>query len=493
MDQNIQNINSFDKAIFEKISTIDSPLKEGSWESFSKMLDVELPNTIESNFDSTIKKALNTSVAASANLSGWDALSRMMDNDPILGNTPENVADHAVRSKLNYNEPNYNPQHWEILSDRLDTLEDRKVKVVLFKAIELALVLVVLLTSFSYYKPTNLFDTHSDPQNPSINQPKKLDFKTDRANKNIPMASVNDQNAFGNGYESANSDILPPSSFNWSQASSCSLNANNSNVERAALPNQVPNIPFITAGLLESNIKTLDIQQENANRPILPILISNKLAYFRVGVQSKLDLNNISTPTDNLTNETAYNRNVWGYGAGVTVAYGKGNWEVESGLNYSKKKYQANATVLQNNNPRANYESYAIKSVNMDVVEVPVNVRYTFAKKGKLKFYGNAGVSANIALTNNYVRDEFYPIIDPLQPRIAATNLIKGGLINNESLNKNLYITTNVGAGMEYAVTNKHNIFVQAAYQQYLNDKGLGPKNDKISTLAINAGARITL
>ena len=99
MDQNIQNINSFDKAIFEKISTIDSPLKEGSWESFSKMLDVELPNTIESNFDSTIKKALNTSVAATANLSGWDALSRMMDNDPILGNTPENGIGSPVRLK----------------------------------------------------------------------------------------------------------------------------------------------------------------------------------------------------------------------------------------------------------------------------------------------------------------------------------------------------------------------------------------------------------
>lgn len=489
MDQNIQPINSFDKAIFEKMSKLESPLGKDSWDVFSKKLDAELPTEIESTFDSSIKTAVNKPTKSVASMAGWDALSRMLDNDPILGNTPENIADHAIRSKLNYSEPTYNALHWEQLSNRLDIHDDRKIKVVLLKSIELAMVLIVIMTAFNYYKPIQLFETNRT--NPYDTKQNKSKQKVDKANKNIPMAGLYDpyrnNQVLSDEYNSENFIL---------QTSYDEDNSGNIDPEqyRNSFVSSFANCPVASVGLL-NNSNNLDIQRVDDQNILLPTILvqHNNLKNIRIGVQSKLDLNNVTTPAELASNEPYFNRNVWGYGAGVAVSYGKKNWEIESGLNYSKKKYNTSTTVLKNNNPRAAYESYAIKSVNMDVVELPVNVRYTFAKKGKLKFYANAGVSANVALANNFVRDEYYPLIDPLEPRLASTNLIKGGLLNGESLNKNLYITTNVGAGMEYALSNKHSIFVQGAYQQYLSDKGLGPKNDKINSFAINAGARVTL
>jgi len=490
MDQNNQPINSFDKVIFDKMSNLESPLGKDSWDVFSKKLDTELPSEIESNFDYAIKTAVNKPTKSVASMSGWDALSRMLDKDPILGNTPENIADYAIKSKLNYSEPAYNALHWEQLSNRLDIHDDRKIKVVLLKGIELAMVLIVIMTSINYYKPIQLFETYQT--NPSDIKQNKSKQKVDKANKNIPMAGLYDpyrnNQSLSDEYNSEN-DLLQINADGVIAID----NSSNEGI-RDLFISPFANCPIASVGLL-NNSKNIDIQRVDAQNILLPTILAhhNNLKNIRIGVQSKLDLNNVTTPAELASNEPYFNRNVWGYGAGVAVAYGKKNWEIESGLNYSKKKYNTNTTVLKNNNPRATYESYAIKSVNMDVVELPVNVRYTFAKKGKLKFYANAGISANVALANNFVRDEYYPLIDPLEPRLASTNLIKGGLLNGESLNKNLYITTNIGAGMEYALSNKHSVFVQGAYQQYLGNKGLGPKNDKINSFAINAGARVTL
>ena len=129
----------------------------------------------------------------------------------------------------------------------------------------------------------------------------------------------------------------------------------------------------------------------------------------------------------------------------------------------------------------------------MDIVEVPVNLRYHFAKKQKVKLYASAGVSMNLAMNTNYERVEYYPVLSPLQPRIAAVNPIKDGILHGGDFGKNSFLAANIGAGMEYALTQKHSVFLQTAYQHSLSETGVGPKNDRQNNFSIQAGARITL
>lgn len=489
MEQHLQNQDSFDQHIFSKLAALESPMPDGSWDAFSQILDAELPASPEAAFDAILKKSVGT-IGASASTNNWDSLSRLMDKDPILGNTPENVADYAVRSKLNYSEPSYNPQHWQQLSDKLDLQDDRTVKVVLFKSIELALIFALLLTTFNYYVPTNLFEQKRKNVEDSPKQ--QLPGKKRAATKDVPMAANTPQYLEPSDYLAENGGAIFASEFGNGVGGAMSVAAltTNSNGTTRSNDGAADQLPLLLPSLLPLGEKALQFGFSPKSNLVAS---SSTKGAIRLGVSSTLDRNYVLTPYEASSNEAAYTSQVWGYGAGVSIAYQKGKWELESGVNYSNKKYQPKATIIQNTSPRAIYESYSVKSVNMDIVEVPLNVRYHFAKKQKVKVYASAGVSMNLAMNANYDRVEYYPILSPQQPRIAATNPVKDGLLHGGTFNNNSYLTANIGAGLEYALTEKRSVFLQTAYHHSLNEGGVGPKNDRLNNFSIQAGARITL
>ncbi len=492
MEHNLQNQDTFDQHIHNKLSALESPMPAGSWEQFSKVLDAELPAGGEAAFDAIIKKTAGT-ISAATKVTSWDSLSRLMDKDPILGNTPENVADYAVRSKLNYSEPAYKAQHWQMLSDKLDLQDDRKAKVVLFKAIELALIFALLLTTFNYYVPVNLFE---QKQGSGESTPQKgVPAKKKTTSREVPMAANTQQYFEHSDQFDANSAAM--SGVNLIQIDGASVfaavspNANVSFASAHAADASISDqLPALWPTLLLVQGRDLQFAAQHSNSTTKPLVAAGSL---RLGVSSKVDRNYIMTPYEAGSNEAAYNSPVWGYGAGVSISYQKGKLELESGFNYSNRKYQPRTTILQNTNPRSTYESYSVKSINMDIVEVPVNLRYHFAKKQKVKLYASAGVSMNLAMNTNYERVEYYPVLSPLQPRIAAVNPIKDGILHGGDFGKNSFLAANIGAGMEYALTQKHSVFLQTAYQHSLSETGVGPKNDRQNNFSIQAGARITL
>ena len=67
-----------------------------------------------------------------------------------------------------------------------------------------------------------------------------------------------------------------------------------------------------------------------------------------------------------------------------------------------------------------------------------------------------------------------------------------GGILAGGSFIENRYFTANLGIGVERKFNPRWSLFSQPTYQHQLLSQGLGPNNDRINTLSILTGARVT-
>lgn len=83
----------------------------------------------------------------------------------------------------------------------------------------------------------------------------------------------------------------------------------------------------------------------------------------------------------------------------------------------------------------------------------------------------------------------------PSEPESSVLKQRKfsNGIFNGGSYKENSFYTANLGFGMERHLDERLSIFFQPTYRQHLTilNKGIGPNEDRISTLNVLIGAKI--
>ncbi|MDO6429827.1 outer membrane beta-barrel protein [Flavitalea sp. BT771] len=168
-----------------------------------------------------------------------------------------------------------------------------------------------------------------------------------------------------------------------------------------------------------------------------------------------------------------------GSSIGVTVDYQVlDRWHLGTGLLFSRKNYTARATDFKA--PPDYYRSVGLKDVDfikgkMNMLEIPLNLRYDFSVTGNTVFFASGGVSTYLfgSERNKYYFDFFGREVCR---EFQYTN--KQGILSS----------ANLSLGVETGISNDFSIMVAPYMKLPLSDLGFG--RVRMSSVGINVGLR---
>ncbi len=198
-----------------------------------------------------------------------------------------------------------------------------------------------------------------------------------------------------------------------------------------------------------------------------------------------------------------------GYSGGGTIAWGKGKWELETGLIYTAKQYRARRVLYLTGSVRDGFFGEGITDIELNVAAIPLAARYELFRSNGWRAYGGVGGAMQLVIESNYaVADQeafrssrFNP--DPeafdspgLLKRSGLTaKTLYSGLLEGGDFSNNTFFTASASFGLERNFRSGWSFFAQPTYHHsilYLS-KGLGPDYDRIHTFSIYSGVRIRL
>jgi hypothetical protein len=186
-------------------------------------------------------------------------------------------------------------------------------------------------------------------------------------------------------------------------------------------------------------------------------------------------------------------------GGGINIAFNVDkNLEVETGLAYASKKY----TPVQVRKITGNFDRYvttSIRNVQLNLVNLPVHLKYRFKRGKRWNFFGVFGGSLNVAAQTSY--DTELALSTPSQERRILIQTdgdrlpqdYKNGLLEGGKFQENYFLTADIGVGAEYKLNKRWSLFAQPIYMQQIGVKGIGPNKDRINTVALHFGSKVTL
>ncbi|TNE51656.1 MAG: hypothetical protein EP344_16510 [Bacteroidetes bacterium] len=190
-------------------------------------------------------------------------------------------------------------------------------------------------------------------------------------------------------------------------------------------------------------------------------------------------------------------RNSGGYGAGIAAGYRGKKWGAEGGFSIVHKQYTPKQEVeIYGGNLTDGYYGSRLTDVNTDLVSVPVKVTRRVAHLGKMSVHATAGMTANFAAQKNYDYGTVYYAPDALPPNFLpdpsqTPKLRKSGkgILENGTVSQNIYATLDAGIRLERPIANgRYTAFVEPAVRRTIGGKGIGPGREPINTLSLQAG-----
>ncbi len=219
---------------------------------------------------------------------------------------------------------------------------------------------------------------------------------------------------------------------------------------------------------------------------------------FRMGLFVGYDWNHIMTPFDKQVG-VAHETSASGFSAGVTTSILKGNWEIETGLRYSRKSYHPLSIYEITGSTDDGYEALTLDKLTFNIASLPINTKYFFPRTNKWKFYASVGGAFNVVAWSDYNRHKI-KVVGSRNPNqvVEDDRLVKklsvrnAGVFFGETLKNNYYVTANVGLGVERRLDEKTSFFVQPSFSYYLmpSNNGLGPNKDRFNTLSVDMGMK---
>lgn len=548
------NVNKIDEKVQEAMESLQVPFNPDHWTQMEQRLS--LLDADEKAFDESVQRRLK-GAEMPFNDAHWDLMNQKLSD---LDNE-EAGFDNSIRRMFNKSETPYKPANWDLMSDKLDQEFSWKAKVVRYKVVEVALMILFLFTVINMLDtegvdvnglehnkleiknaPKSFENQGADWRNNKSAQPQTIPSEDNRkkVQSNNPPLVLNDiktgsqkslnsslnteggilktqtQNAIAS-IDATNIDF----NNNTEQGVNESLNLNKKQDALEVLPTiKTLVIAFNeTKADLNLNDKKVIAQEAIAVAEPLEILRTKSLSisslydepelpksnkknrWWRLGVfgTANTDMADISFKykgTEGKGSDWSINR-----GAGITLGYKKGKLELSTGLAYSQKHYQTQlpTEVIRGSVITGTAERAILpKSVDLEMVQVPLSISYPIKEMGRWSIYGSVGASANMAIG---IDVQYYETPSSIQPifdlrNVNATDLPKYGEPFKVGLEKNynnFYFSTHLSAGVDYKITPKVSAYIQPNFEKHFGNTGIGTRNDKINTLSLHAGLKVNI
>jgi len=491
---------------------------------------------------------------------GWERIESSLDE-------ADKVFDQQVRNRVNHYQAHPDPHSWTLFLKHFTSHKLLRTKLITLKVLESAAVLLLLITALHLgqigklpFAPSNMEEnnglaaeaiaiavTPDRPDEhvtgePTINSGKipsglhkasgpgkveKIDISgagiatlhtqkhfsgtsADRVNKNsapapsreIPAAINGDaMAAFSTAQQDEQHTISPLAS-----ATSVETEAKEFVAEMPESSSSTQTT-IITESLAR---RFVSLELPNVNPVPDPIFVKAiEKTYLEFGMLAQVDYNQLKMPEDRLFNEGK--QIVFplqgiaspGYGAGFTLAIGHTKWAMEAGLIYSANSFRPGRELTVGS--LVDHSKVEFEAMRMQMVSLPLQYRYRFDHKGRLKVYALAGFGFHYIAQSDVdvmVEHNFNSLTageDPNNnPTLARTirqaQRVSEDLRDAAPFSKKTYISANLGAGLEYALTDRKTIFLQTAYQYQIPKLRFSNHDGKhLRSLSFQAGVRTPL
>jgi hypothetical protein len=137
------NEHTLDEQIRAALAEHEATYNADHWQKMAQQLDAL--DASEADFDASLRGRL-ADVSRVPQMGDWSKMAAMLDNlnDEVVDN--ETAFDNSLRDKLENINRRFQPNHWEMMNDRLDRELTWRGKVVRYKVVEVAMMLLLLFT-----------------------------------------------------------------------------------------------------------------------------------------------------------------------------------------------------------------------------------------------------------------------------------------------------------------------------------------------------------
>ncbi|MCC6724130.1 MAG: hypothetical protein IT258_06430 [Saprospiraceae bacterium] len=464
---------NLDGQIKQALENLQAKYDGLSWEVFEQRLEQSdsdtSPNGADAagagpSFDEVIAGKLGP-IEVPITACDWSLMEKMIEADEtaeVIEN--EAFVDNLLTEKLENFQVAYQPQHWQMMANRLEEEFFVRYHILRCKIAETALMAFILFTIARFAPalqgtmdnpaapalpsatwPTAPASTPFLPQNISptgsqtapiaqaqtakkssitvFNGPlatiRAARFSKGKAAGNVGLIASTDETFGGGNFPSIKLPQLGFKSLKSSQLPSSLLeNILEKRFLRASLR---------TPGMDNRNTLMLASLDGFVEKPKyaweVPQLLPkgaffNKDWAFRISAFTTTDVAFVLTPPtkfsmyDTLISAGYDTTLASGYGGGIAVHFKKHKWEVQTGATYSFKRFMPNtpAVFVETVNYILRREEEEFEGVQLNVLQIPVNVNYHFKDQGKWRVYGSVGAAGHlIATTSNQGKEYASP------------------------------------------------------------------------------------
>lgn len=449
----------------------------------------------------------------------WDELARRMDTDNAAGEE----LDQQVADSLRRVHPAYPPSSWSALATRLEKAAERRQAIAHYKAMELSLAFLLLLTLWQFFpaerrQPTQqrqqpiaqkaTGQPHSNPATDAA-ELAQLSATSDPGDPGTgtPPADDRNENTFPDDRSAGNylpAPFIRPGHRNASVAFS-GRNPGTGSMQ----PTRSFRQPAAPARPIAK--RTLSPDRGVLAFADLPIRAITAPSHLRMGfVGSPWDINFIRTPDGEIggipiPEMASYSR---GYSGGIIFNIGWGKTELESGLIYAARTYVP-APVVVIDGATNQWRVRGFSRFELNTIEVPLSLNRTLLQKDRWRLYATTGASLNTVFQSNFYKEDVETVLGlsqdnsggsrtPRTPRPDPLDIFEQdeGLIEGGSFGDNASLYFNGGFGVERFFLDGSSLFLQPTYQRavfYFGGDGLGPLNDRIHSATVRMGMRIRI
>jgi hypothetical protein len=489
--------NKLDDIIREKMSELGSSYRPETWDWLSDRLDA-LEETTDP-MDDIIRQKLS-GLGTAYRPETWDWLSERLDDladEGAPAGAEMQAMDEAIYERMHRFEKPYDPNHWPMLLKKLEANAMVGKRIIHYKAMELSLLALILLTFVRLPLSTDRAPQHLY-ETPELPRPQagieKSDLNTsENSNEQAIAADLSSSkaatiNGIINGNplsdspagEADNRQIAQldatanpprqeadvtgaaPAVITAPEAISGLNNLNQlpSKMQDLALPEtKKPATAIFDQSIVKAESSILGVNPANAlgilaylpGTMVRPLCITcvgkmdqkakaaREQTFIRVGMFGGPDYNRVITPQTTIKGEDYQaDRYSLGYSAGLTFGLEKNRWEIETGLIYSNKKYFPLPVLVLDGSVGEGLIGDGTKQFDLDIFQIPLNFRYSFFRKDRWRIYALAGMSLHVTGQSNYYLANAEGFESPtFRPQPTDPN--QGGIGRNAPTVKSLF------------------------------------------------------
>jgi hypothetical protein len=181
-----------------------------------------------------------------------------------------------------------------------------------------------------------------------------------------------------------------------------------------------------------------------------------------------------------------------GYTGGLT--YEKefsGKISLTVGLSSSYKRYDRSDLIRLDRSAIDGkiYEMTQVKTSNLVLLEIPVEVNYTCFRSDKWRIYANVGISANAIFSRTYTGSQQLQVDGLSISTELNSSDFERGLVEGGAAQQNLYLSVGGGVGVERKLDDNLSLYLLPTYRHGINSV----HNDWIHTFNVNIGIKKAL